>query len=157
MSYERYIGTKKIKAMPMTKAEYCKKYEIEMPKIDKEGYEIIDLDDCVSWSPKESFENDYKKSGGMTFGHALELLKLGKRVARKGWNGKDMFLFLEKGEFLNRCIYNEITKNNKNMCQNFDMCSYSDTICMRTAQNTIVVGWLASQTDMLSEDWEIIN
>lgn len=81
----------------------------------------------------------------MNFGKAIENLKQGKRVARTGWNGRGMFLFLAKGEDLTACI-----------CKD-DMPSCVDSICMKTAQNTIVIGWLASQTDMLSDDWEVIE
>ncbi|MDE6020709.1 MAG: DUF2829 domain-containing protein, partial [Ruminococcus sp.] len=83
--------------------------------------------------------------GNMTFGHAIEMLKSGYRVCRKGWNGKDMFLFLAKGEDLTACICGD------------DMPPCTDSICMQTAQNTVVIGWLASQTDMLAEDWTIVE
>lgn len=81
----------------------------------------------------------------MNFGQAIEALKEGKKAARTGWNGKGMFLFLAKGEDLTACI-----------CAG-DMPQCVDSICMETAQNTIVVGWLASQTDMLAEDWCIVK
>ena len=81
----------------------------------------------------------------MDFGEAIKALKEGKKVARSGWNGKGMFLFLAKGENLTACICTD------------DMPSCTDSICMKTAQNTIVVGWLASQTDMLADDWIIIE
>lgn len=81
----------------------------------------------------------------MTFGKAIEAMKEGKKVARNGWNGKGMFLFLAKGEDLTECI---CTK---------DMPPCSDSVCMKTAQDTITVGWLASQTDMLAEDWETVE
>jgi hypothetical protein len=83
----------------------------------------------------------------MTFGQALALLKAGKRVAREGWNGKGMFLFLVPGStfLVNRApllgIYPEGTRIN-----------YHAHIDMKTAQDT-VVPWLASQTDVLTEDW----
>lgn len=91
------------------------------------------------------------QSRGMTFGRAIELLKEGKRVAREGWNGKGMFLFLVPGsEFIvNRKpllgIYPEGTK-----------VKYHAHIDMKTAQG-YVVPWLASQADMLSEDWIIVS
>lgn len=83
----------------------------------------------------------------MNFGDALEALKLGGRVARDGWNGKEMFLFLVPGSTfaVNRApllgIYPEGAVIN-----------YQSHIDMRTAQGTIVP-WLASQTDLLAEDW----
>lgn len=86
----------------------------------------------------------------MNFGDALLALKAGKRVARAGWNGKGMFLFLVPGSTfqVNRApllgIYPEGTVIN-----------YHPHIDMKTAQDT-VVPWLASQTDVLAEDWEVV-
>ena len=86
----------------------------------------------------------------MNFGKAIEELKLGKKVSREGWNGKSMFLFLVDGSRfkVNRApllgIYPEGTEIN-----------YCPHIDMRTADGSIVP-WLASQTDMLAEDWDVI-
>ncbi len=87
----------------------------------------------------------------MNFGQALDALKQGVKVCRSGWNGKGMFLFLVPGSTfkVNRPpllgIYEEGTEIN-----------YSPHIDMRTADNKIVP-WLASQTDILAEDWEVLN
>jgi hypothetical protein len=87
----------------------------------------------------------------MNFGQALEALKEGKKVAREGWNGKGMFLFLVPGSTfkVNRPpllgIYSEGTEIN-----------YHAHIDMKTADDK-VVPWLASQTDVLAEDWTIIE
>lgn len=86
----------------------------------------------------------------MNFGKAIEALKEGKTVARKGRNGKGMYLYLINGTELQKTLeygYGEYENEP----------TITDSIAMKTAQNTIVVGWLASQTDMLAEDWEIIN
>lgn len=86
----------------------------------------------------------------MNFGQALLELVKGKNVAREGWNGKNMFLYLIKGDDLSAGLkygYGEYVGEPK----------FVDTIAMKTAQNTIVVGWLASQTDMLAEDWEVVG
>lgn len=86
----------------------------------------------------------------MNFGQVLELIKLGSKVARKGWNGKGMFIFLVQGSTftVNRPpllgIYPEGTVIN--YCSHIDMC---------TADGSIVP-WLASQTDVLAEDWEVL-
>lgn len=83
----------------------------------------------------------------MNFGQAIEAMKSGKKVAREGWNGKGMFLFLVPGSVfkVNRApllgIYSEGTE-----------IDYHAHIDMKTAQG-YVVPWLASQPDMLSEDW----
>ena len=85
----------------------------------------------------------------MDFGEAIKALKEGKSVARKGWNGKGMFLYLINGsEFQNALKYGYGEYEHKP--------TITSSIAMKTAQNTIVIGWLASQTDMLAEDWEIV-
>jgi hypothetical protein len=87
----------------------------------------------------------------MTFGEALAALKDGKKVQREGWNGKGMFIFLVPGSTfaVNRPplmgIYPEGT-----------IINYQSHIDMKTAQDT-VVPWLASQSDVLAEDWQIVE
>lgn len=84
----------------------------------------------------------------MDFGEAIKALKEGKSVKRAGWNGKGMFLFLINGiELQNALKYGYGEYENEPII--------TSSIAMKTAQNTIVVGWLASQTDMLAEDWTI--
>lgn len=98
-----------------------------------------------------TIKNKKKKKGLiMTFGNAIECLKKGKKVARTGWNGKNMFLYLINGrEFQNALKYGYGEYENEPTIRS--------SIAMKTAQNTIVIGWLASQTDMLSEDWIVIE
>lgn len=85
------------------------------------------------------------------FGWALDKLRQGYKVGREGWNGKNMFLFLvQDSQFkVNRAplrgIYPEGTE-----------ITYQSHIDMKTAQNT-VVPWLASQSDMLADDWVVIE
>ena len=90
----------------------------------------------------------------MDFGLALIALKRGKAVARKGWNGKGMFLTLQNGSTVKGSdMRNEPAKyyygdNNVTISPHIDM---------KAADGTYVVGWLASQTDMLAEDWEVVD
>jgi hypothetical protein len=90
-------------------------------------------------------------ASGLNFGEAIQALKTGNKVARTGWNGKGMFLFLVPGSTfkVNRApllgIYPEGTEIN-----------YNAHIDMKTADNKIVP-WLASQTDVLAEDWYIVE
>ena len=83
----------------------------------------------------------------MNFGQAIEVLKTGNKVTRVGWNGKDIFLFLVQGsQFkVNRPpllgIYPEGTEIN-----------YRPHIDMKTV-NGEIVPWVASQSDLLEEDW----
>ncbi len=81
----------------------------------------------------------------MNFGNAIEALKEGKRVARKGWNGKGMFLLYVSS--LEWDMDFDVTLWSRNK---------SPFIAMKTA-DCKVVPWVASQTDMLSEDWVVIG
>ena len=81
----------------------------------------------------------------MNFGQALEALKLGIKVARKGWNGKGIFLELQ------------IPDEHSKMTQPY---IFIDTLGLVTTNPNAPKGrvpWLASQTDMLSEDWQIVE
>ena len=89
----------------------------------------------------------------MNFGQALEALKEGKYVQRIGWNGKGMYIFLIGSDmFKNQPGIGGWTfTNGKN--DNIELCPF---IAMKTADNK-VVPWLASQTDILAEDWQVIE
>lgn len=92
----------------------------------------------------------------MNFGQAIEALKKGKKVARKGWNGKGMFLWLKpaaiiKAEWCKDLMLRTIAERNGGEIPALG------TVCMLTAHGEILSGWLASQTDMLSEDWEEVE
>ena len=91
----------------------------------------------------------------MNFGDAIKALKEGKKVARKGWNGKNMYLWLKpattiKSEWCKDPMLKEIVDANGGEAEALG------TICMKTADNKILTGWSANQIDMLSEDWLII-
>lgn len=92
----------------------------------------------------------------MNFGQAIEALKAGRKVRRAGWNGKGMFLWLKPGtmvkaEWCHDMLLAQLAEDNGGEIEALG------TICMFTAQKQILSGWLASQTDMLSEDWEILG
>ena len=92
----------------------------------------------------------------LNFGDAVKALKEGKKVARKGWNGKNMWLWLKpattiKTEWCKDPMLKEIVDANGGEAEALG------TICMKTADNKILTGWLASQTDMLCEDWTVLE
>ena len=91
------------------------------------------------------------KEGSLNFGNALAFLKEGKKVARKGWNGKGMFLY-----YVSAGRYPVKMEAAKSIADTDGMVEYGAYIAMKTAQGN-VVPWLASQTDMLSEDWVIVE
>lgn len=84
------------------------------------------------------------------FGDALVALKFGLKVARQGWNGKGMFLY-----FVPEGAYPARTPVAKAEWGEDALVPYQAYIAMKTVQGT-VVPWLASQTDMLAEDWEVL-
>lgn len=81
----------------------------------------------------------------MDFGGALRALRSGKMVRRAGWNGKGMYLLLVRPHL-----------GHSDLGGPDGLLPVAPSIAMRTAQDTICVGWLASQADMLSDDWEVM-
>lgn len=86
----------------------------------------------------------------MDFGTALELLRRGKRVCRVGWNGKGMFLFLVPGSEITVEADRPLGHANPSLVGS--KIEYRPHIDMKTAQGD-VVPWVASQTDLLADDW----
>ena len=94
----------------------------------------------------------------LDFGTAIKALKQGRRVARKGWNGKNMFLFLlPAGTVPTKAIHDPTLREVIESEVGGDTFEALGAIRMFTADKKILTGWLASQTDILSEDWEILN
>ena len=92
----------------------------------------------------------------LDFGGAIKALKEGKKGAREGWNGKGMWLWLKFGANIKaEWCKDEMLKTIAIACGG--EIEGLPTICMKTADNKVLTGWLASQTDMLSEDWIIIG
>ena len=91
----------------------------------------------------------------MDFGSAINLLKNGYKVARRGWNGKGMFLWLKptaiiESEWCKDPVLKSIVDAAGGQTEALG------TICMKTADGKVLTGWLASQTDMLAEDWMVL-
>lgn len=164
LEFAKYIGTKLIKAKPMTRGEYNKYRGWTIPENenpDDEGYLVVyvDSDNYESWSPKDVFDRVYRScDGGMTFGGALELMKMGFKVARKGWNGNFIYMqdgshpyFYQLKDDVQRKLVNSHCVNNDGMVT---ICPHID---MKAADGSLVIGWLASQTDMFAEDWIVVR
>lgn len=86
----------------------------------------------------------------LSFSRAIELVKAGYCVARKGWNGKNQFIYLIKGTDLQKALqygYGEYEGEP----------TIQSAIAIKTSANLIQVGWVASQADMLSDDWVWLN
>lgn len=93
----------------------------------------------------------------MNFGQALEALKSGSKVAREGWNGKGMFIYhVPANSYPAQTeIAKEYWKDTQVTSDSPILVPYGAYIAMKTAQEN-VVPWLASQTDVLAEDWQVI-
>lgn len=86
----------------------------------------------------------------ISFSEALDAVKQGKLIQRLGWNGKGMFVY-----YVSPGSYPAKMESIKGKFEN-DMVPYGAYLAMKTAQGN-VVPWLASQTDILAEDWIILE
>ena len=147
MELTRYLGVKEVFATPMTAeaAGQILNRPIDTTNADAEGngYLVLYKDGYRSWSPKAQFEEAYRQTTGMTFGMAIEAMRKGHKVARKGWNGRGIFIELQVPDEHSKMTHPYI---------------YIDTTGLQTdnpAAPKDRVPWLASQTDMLSDDWAV--
>mgnify|MGYP003648375568 CR=1 FL=1 len=180
---KNYIGVKEIKARPMNRLDYNVYRGWELPSDENgedEGYLVEytngsdknhqNHDGYVSWSPKDPFEEAYRETIGLPLGLAIEALKKGRRIARKGWNGKGMFIFMQvpstigmdivpKMQSLPDSVKDEFIRRQKNAPkysrEDMDI-RYRNQIAMVYPDNTIY-GWVASPSDLLEEDWVILE
>lgn len=93
----------------------------------------------------------------MNFGQAIEAIKEGKRVARSGWNGKGMYIYLVRWSSIPTDHLRAEAKSAVGKQHTEETIIINSHIDMKAADGSIVVGWLASQTDMLSDDWEVVE
>lgn len=133
---KQYIGTKIIQAEPGQKA-------------GKEGYRVVyPPDGYESWSPKDVFEAAYRETSGMNFGLALEAAKMGKKIARMGWKGKAQYVELATNVSYKNCA-GEIV--------NAEHAATGNAALAFVGTSGVQLGWLASQADMLADDWYIAD
>ena len=125
------------------------------------------------------FNIDYKELNSankqVDFGSAIKALKQGKCVAREGWNGKGMFIFMRPADKLHIDMVIDKVKSLPQSVKNYfkqdvlndkgeriypadenDKVKFTAYLCLKAADGTIVNGWQASQIDMLAEDWAIL-
>lgn len=154
---EKYIGTKIIIAEPAVKiGDKVYLLNESMPRSmeqREDGYKVVYEDGYVSWSPKDVFEKAYRRIDGMTFGLAVEAAKMGQKIARRGWNGKGMFVVYQKG-------YPQGIPCNVQTAAAWDMKAGDLFKCNPYLQIKQVDGshsmWVPSIGDVLAEDWEIV-
>lgn len=142
----KYIGVKIVNAEPMTREAFEAKHGRNVGG-DKhgEGYEVTYEGGYQAWSPEDVFDAAYRPIDGMTFGLAIEALKMGKKVARAGWNGKGIFIELQVPDQYSKMSSPYI---------------FIDTTGLQSDNPDAPrsrVPWLASQTDTLAEDWRVVE
>jgi len=125
-----YIGTKIVEAFLQTNT-------------GRDGYGVIYEDGYRSWSPAQAFKPYQQLPGPLSFGHALFLCKQGKKIARAGWNGKCMWILLQ------------VPDENSKMTLPYLYIEYPAG--HPAYPNGSRVPWLASQTDILSDDWYVVE
>lgn len=140
----KYIGTKIVEAEP----DVCIWKDQKTGDIHiEDGYKITYKDGYVSASPKDVFEEAYRPIEAMNFGLAIEAAKMGHRIARHGWNGEGQYV--ELGHDFQYDTYNG------------GIVSYHEDIkgqaLVFVGTRGRQVGWLASQADMLADDWYIVG
>lgn len=168
LNLKKYIGTKVVKARPMNEIdaesigyarknsdhhEYREGYHVQYTNPDGSTYD--------SWSPKDVFENAYREVGTVNFGGAIDLLKAGLAVRRKGWNGKGLFIVKQVPSH----ITGEIIPNMQSLPQS------AKVILMKrenphidyTHQMLIINpdgradSWVPSSSDIFANDWEVVT
>ena len=157
------FGSRFVIGYPMTRLEYNNLRNWDLPydeNGDDEGFMIENLTNAkpntdfsegyISWSTKEQVFLEFREADNFPFGVAIEALKMGHKVQRSGWNGKDMYLVI-----LDPARDNLMTLSVSCVEATREL-ALQPFIVMKTVDNTYVP-WLASQTDMLSDDWRIVN
>lgn len=155
---KRYIGTKLIQAEPAwritdrTGHRYIQTKDVndccENGSKIEDGYRVVYEDGYESWSPKEVFEDAYRPTNGINFGLAIEAAKQGKKITRKGWNGRGQYV-----EMASNISY----KNPGNEIVNAEHKAIGNAALAFVGTSGVQLGWLASQADMLADDWYIVE
>nr|WP_325301903.1 DUF2829 domain-containing protein [uncultured Dysosmobacter sp.] len=152
---KRYIGTKIIEAVPAVRLGGTggEVYEEGQPiprsmGLREQGYKVRYPDGYESWSPKNVFEEAYRPTDAMSFGLAIEAAKKGMRIARRGWNGKGQYVELATG--ISYTTADGTVVNTEHQAIGNRALAFVGT-------GGVQMGWLASQADMLADDWEIVE
>lgn len=160
-----YIGTKVIKAEPMTMKEAQKVLgrkiaTLKPVTVEENGYLVEYKDGYKSWSPKDVFEEAYREVGSLTFGGAIILLKNGFAVRRKGWNGKGSFIVKQVPSH----ITGDIIPNMQSLPQSAKSILMSRENPYIDYVNQMLIinpkgradSWIPSSSDVFAKDWEIV-
>lgn len=117
------------------------------PKQD--GYSVTMPDGNKTWVERKVFEEIFQVAvPAMDFGQAIAAVREGKRIARRGWNGKNQYV-----ELATNISY----KNWSGTIVNVDHSAIGSAALAFVGTSGVQLGWLASQADMLADDWYIAD
>ena len=153
VNYEmkQYIGTKIVSVVPVVRiAGIIYTYDKPIPRSmnREDGYKVVYPDGYVSFSPKKVFEEAYRPADDMSFGLAIEAAKKGHKIARRGWNGKNQYI--ELAHSISYVSPDLRVINCSHECIGNKAFAFVGT-------SGVQMGWLASQADMLADDWYIVE
>lgn len=162
ISMSMYIGTKVVQTTPMTMtvAQKVLGREIKPATVEEDGYLVEYKDGYMSWSPKSVFDAAYRKLGEMDFGKAIEALKAGLAVRRKGWNGKGLFVVKQIPSHIEGGIIpkmQSLPQSAKNILLSREG-AHIDYINQMLIINLDgrADSWVPSSSDVFAEDWEVV-
>lgn len=149
---KQYIDIKLVQAEPAylldKKAVQPTTWPIPEGSTAEEGYAVLNPDGSMVWTAKEEFEAACRPADAMTFGQAIEAAKNGKRISRAGWNGKSQYVELATG-------IGYVGADGKTV--NAEHAAIGNKALAFVGTSGVQMGWLASQADMLAEDWQIVE
>ena len=97
----------------------------------------------------------------MDFGDAIRAAKAGKKIARKKWNGKNMFVVYMEPLYLppfnTTDTFRKVNDRTAKFIGEDQPLNCQPYFAMYNAQKEWIPGWLASQSDMLDNDWYIVD
>lgn len=158
---EKFIGTKIVQAEPANRfwmpdgETVIVAYSEDRPQKVADavacdnGYKVVyQPDGYESWSPADVFEAAYRRTDGMNFGLALEAAKKGEKISRAGWNGEGQYVELGHN------FGYSTTDGTSDYAIHQDIGS---TALVFVGTRGRQVGWLATQSDILADDWYIVE
>lgn len=154
---KQYIGTKLIEAEPAYRCTDGSGKVVITPRPEEafpnypsieDGYRVRYPDGYVSWSPKAVFEEAYRPTTGMSFGLAIEAAKKGHRISRAEWNGKGQYVEIAAG-------ISYVGTDGEIVNAEHD--AIGNRALAFVGTSGVQMGWLASQADMLADDWTIVS
>lgn len=155
-----YTGNINVKATPAWKIQHGFMPAVVVEKGDRipsilegapkqDGYSVIMPDGNKTWIERKVFEEIFQVTvPAMDFGQAIAAVREGKRIARKGWNGKNQYV-----ELATNISY----KNWTGGIVNVDHSAIGSAALAFVGTSGVQLGWLASQADMLADDWYIVD